>query len=165
LSESRSEQIQALRDEVESLRDWSNGGNGAAVENLLRILTDPNTTARQQLRASNVLLSYKTDARVGAFVKGFLEAVVGDASILTDYRVEAAEQLRKLEGVPRIMSAIERPDPAPAPEVDPAAEEAARRATYEKRKRHLEEQSIKDQAALKEEWARHGWRWPDDQPA
>jgi hypothetical protein len=97
VAESRLERVEALEDQLQSLRDWSNGGNGAAVENLLKILTDPGTTARQKLRATNVLLSYKTEPRVAAFVKGFLEDVVGDASILTDYRVEAAEQCASLK--------------------------------------------------------------------
>jgi hypothetical protein len=32
LSESRLERVEELEDQLQSLRDWSNGGNGAAVE-------------------------------------------------------------------------------------------------------------------------------------
>jgi hypothetical protein len=90
-------------------------------------------------------------------VKGFLEDVVGDASILTDYRVEAAEQLRKLEGVPRIMSAIERPDLSPTVPVDREAERKEREAAAARKRKHLEEQALKDRAQLEREWAQMGY--------
>jgi hypothetical protein len=153
----RLEQLDQLRDQLDNLRDWSGGGNGTAVESLLEILTAVDTTVRQRLRASNAILSYKTEPRVGAFVKGFLEDVCGNASILVDYRVEAAEQLRRCEGAPRIMSAIERPDPSPPPPVDPAKEAEERRLEHERKRQHIEKQAAIDAEELKLEWQRLGW--------
>jgi hypothetical protein len=151
LVDTQAGEIQELRDQLEDLRDWTDSGtNSTAVASLLEILTDASTTVRQKLRASNVILSYKVEPRIGAFVKAFLESVCGDTSILTDYRVEAAEQLRKCEGAPRILSAIERPNPAPV-RGDPATEKAEREALHEWRRKHLEEQLQLDRARMAEE--------------
>jgi hypothetical protein len=160
VAESRSEQIQDLRDEVESLRDWANGTNGIALGSLVRIVGDSSATVRQRLRAAGAVLAYKVDPDVSEFTKRFLESVCEDLDVLVDYRIEAGELLRKCEGAPRIMSAIERPDPSPAAPIDREAERKEREATSLRRRQHCERQAAIDAAELKKELERLGMRVP-----
>jgi hypothetical protein len=133
---SREEQIQELRDKVQNLSNLAGGGSNA-VAHLIKILGDNAVTVRQKLRAAGVVLNYKVDSDVREFVRAYLESVVENADALVDYRIEASELLRKLEGVPRIMSAIERPDPSPIVPVDREAEAEARRIAGEKKRAYI----------------------------
>jgi hypothetical protein len=159
LVDTQAGEIQELRDQVESLREWANGNNhGTAIGSLLEILSSAETTVRQKLRASNAILSYKTEPRITAFVRAFLEDLCA-SDVPADYKIEGAEQLRRASGHTMLRPSIEKIGAVSVPR-DKEAEEAARRIVAEKRRRHLEEQSIKDQERLREEWQRHGWRWP-----
>jgi hypothetical protein len=104
-------QIEGLKDEVERLRDFSSGANGAdvAVSTLVQIVSDTGASPRQRIKASGAILGYRVqDDKVIAFVRGFLETIcISDIAI--DHRTEAAELLRKLTA-PRVMSEIVRPD-------------------------------------------------------
>jgi hypothetical protein len=160
LASSREAQLQELRSQMEDLRDWSGGGNGTALASLLRIVSDNGATIPQRLRASSVVLAYKVEPRVSTFVQSFLESVCENDSVLADHRIFAGELLRKCEGTPRIMSPIERPDPSPTVPVDREAEKAALAEEHERRRKHIEEQAIKDKADLEEQWRQFGWSLP-----
>jgi hypothetical protein len=96
---------------------------------------------------------------VSAFTRRYLESVCADADVATDYKIQAAETLRRAEGDAQLRPSIERLAP-PSPPRDREAEEAERRATYERRRKHIEEQSRLDQEELAREWERRGWSWP-----
>jgi hypothetical protein len=133
---SRLEQIDQLRDQLDDLRDWASGTNGVALGSLVRIVGDSSATVRQRLRAAGAVLAYKVDPDVSAFTKRFLESVCENVDVLVDYRIEAGELLRKIEGAPRIMASIERIDPAPVPDVDPEKEREEREAEFLRKKEH-----------------------------
>jgi hypothetical protein len=156
VAESRSEQIQELRGEIENLRDWSGGSNGTALASLLRIVSDNGATIPQRLRASGVVLAYKVEPRVSTFVQSFLESVCENDSVLADHRIFAGELLRKIEGAPRIMASIERIDPAPVADIDPAAEREQLRLEHERKVAHLERQLILDRERMEREQQRMG---------
>ena len=120
LANSQAVQIEEMKGEIECLREWSAGsdanGAGIAVAALVRIVADGNATARQKIKASSTILSYKTqDDAVVEFAKKYLQSVCGDLGVAVDYRIEASEALRRSED-PKLMPATERPpvrtDPA-----------------------------------------------------
>jgi hypothetical protein len=114
----------------------SNGG--VAVSSLVEIVGDPSATLRQKLRASATVLGYRVqDAGVIEFVKRFLERLCANARISADYRVEAAEQLRRCQD-PKIMPQIQRPDLSPPRDVDPAKEQAERDAEFLRKKAYVD---------------------------
>jgi hypothetical protein len=153
LADTRAEQIQELRDEIENFRNWANGGNGVALASLVSIVGDPKATLRQKLRASATVLGYRVDDdRIGAFVRGFLESVCESADVLIDYKIEAAELLRKAAGDVLLRPSIEKLT-TPAPPVDRELERRELEAESARKRRHIEEQSRLDQ----EELARGGW--------
>jgi hypothetical protein len=113
LVESQTLQIEGLQGEVERLLDWSNGSdaNGAnvALSTLVRIVGDSASSVRQRLKAAGAVLGYRVhDDSAAEFTKRFLQSVCVDASIATDYRIEAGELLRKHEA-PRVISETVRP--------------------------------------------------------
>ena len=124
LASSRAQQIDKLQDEVERLRDWSGGddanGSGVAIPSLIRIITDSASTMRQRLKAAETILSYKVgDASVVEFTKKFLQSICTGADVATDYRVEAAGLLRRVEA-PKIQPGTVRPTyTEPEPEEPP----------------------------------------------
>jgi hypothetical protein len=135
-----------------------------AIEHLTRIVADPASSVRQRLKAISILLNYRTDHDTTEFARAFLERVVSDPDISVDYKLEGLELLRRSQGDPMLRPSIEKLTPSTPPR-DREAEEAERRRVAERRKRHLEEQSIKDRERLRQEWKEHGWQWPDDSPA
>jgi hypothetical protein len=155
LVDTQAGEIQDLRDRVESLRDLASGTNGIAVGSLVRILSDPATSPRQQLRAASVVLGYRAqDPAVTELAKRCLETLCARGDSI-DYRIEASELLRRVQD-PKVMPQIERPSIAPR-HVD-TEEEIAERS--ERRRKHLEEQSRLDQERLRQERKEHGWTWP-----
>jgi hypothetical protein len=106
---SKVEQIEDLKDQVESLRDWGNGNSGIAIASLTKIVSNNDATTRQRLRSAATILSYRVeDDEVTKFTKGFLEALCANADIPADYRIEAAEILRRQEA-PKVLSETVRP--------------------------------------------------------
>jgi AraC-like DNA-binding protein len=111
--DSQVQRIGELNDEVERLRDWSSGddanGAGVALSSLVRIVGDSTASVRQRLKAAAAVLGYRVhDDSAAAFTKRFLQSICVDASIGIDYRVEAAELLRRHEA-PRVTSETVRP--------------------------------------------------------
>jgi hypothetical protein len=146
----QTEQIEELRGEVESLRDLASGTNGVAVSNLVRIVADSNASPRQRLKAAGVVLGYRVqDPGISEFVKRYLETMCESADNI-DYRIEAGELLRRAQGDTMLRPAIEKLTPVALP-VDPVKEDEERRIEFERKKRHLEEQLIKDRARMAEE--------------
>jgi hypothetical protein len=155
----RAERLEELRSQVENLRDWASGSNGVAVSNLVQILSDTAASPRQKLRAAAAILGYKVqNPDIAEFAKAFLEQLCASGENI-DYRVEAAELLRRAEGDAQLRPSIERLTP-PTPPRDREAEEAGRRIVSERRRKHLEEQSRLDQERLRQEWKQQGWTWP-----
>jgi hypothetical protein len=126
LTNSQDRHIGELQGELEKLRDWTGsdapGEANVALASLIRIVGSNDASTRQRLKASSAILSYETrEGGVTAFVKRFLESLCADAnSIPVDYKVEAAELLRRHEA-PRVMSETVRPiyrnvEPADPPE-------------------------------------------------
>jgi hypothetical protein len=152
----RAERIQELRSEVEDLRDWSGSGNGTAVVNLVRILTDTTASMRQRLRACALIIGYRSDPDTTAFARGFLEKVVTNPDTPIDYKLEAAEQLRKAEGDAMLRPTIERVTP-PAPPIDPVKAKAEREALHERRRAHIERQAQLDAEQLARERLSGKW--------
>jgi hypothetical protein len=104
-------QIEGLKDEVERLRDFSSGANGAdvAVSTLVQIVSDSSASPRQRIKAAGTILGYRVqDDEVIEFVKGFLQSVCTSVDIAIDYKIEAGELLRRHEA-PRIASESVRP--------------------------------------------------------
>ena len=158
---SQAEQLQELEDRIEDLRDLASGGsNGVAVPSLVAILTDNAASTRQKIKAALAILGYKLqDPSVSAFTRRYLESVCADVDVATDYKIQAAETLRRAEGDAQLRPSIERLTP-PSPPRDREAEEAERRIVSERRRRHLEEQTRLDEQRLREEWKQSGWTWP-----
>jgi hypothetical protein len=104
-------------------------------------------------------LGYRVTHDVAAFARRYLESVCENAEIPVDYQVQAAETLRRAAGDAMLRPSIEKLTP-PSPPRDREAEEAERRATSERRRKHLEEQAAKDKAELAREWERLGWTRP-----
>jgi hypothetical protein len=136
---SRTEQVDQLQDQLDDLRDWSNGGsNGVAVPSLVAILTDNGASVRQKIKAASAILGYKVqDPSVSAFARRFLESICAKADVPTDYKIQAAETLRRAEGDAQLRPTIERLTPPAAP-IDREAEAAAIRAQNERRRAHVE---------------------------
>jgi hypothetical protein len=148
--------IEELESDVERIRG---GEHGVALESLVRIVSDNTATARQRVRAAGVILGYRVTNDVAAFARRYLESVCENAEIPVDYQVQAAETLRRAAGDAMLRPSIEKLTP-PSPPRDREAEEAERRIVSERRRKHLEEQSAKDQERLRQEWKEHGWTWP-----
>jgi hypothetical protein len=146
LVDSKAQQIEELQGEVERLRDWSNGndadGANVAVASLIRVVSDTAATMRQRLNAASAILGYKlSDDDVADFTKRFLQAVCTSTDIATDYRVTAAELLRKCEA-PRIMPPVERPPPR----IDPNAEKPEPLAQLVARRRERQDRMEREEA-------------------
>jgi hypothetical protein len=135
------------------------GTNGVAIEHLTEIIANPDATLRQKLRASALLLTYKSDHDTSVFARRFLAKVAARSDTPIDYKLEALEQMRRSQGDPMLRPSIERVA-APSPPRDREAEEAERRIVSERRRKHIEEQAAKDQQRLREEWKQQGWTWP-----
>ncbi|MGC2081598.1 MAG: hypothetical protein WA728_37385 [Xanthobacteraceae bacterium] len=113
LAGSQDQQVGELLGELERLRDWTgseaNGEANVALSSLLRIVGSTNASMRQRLKASAAILGYEThDDGVTEFVKKFLGSVCADVDTAVDYRVEAAELLRRHEA-PRVTPENVRP--------------------------------------------------------
>jgi hypothetical protein len=159
LLDTQVEQTEQLQDQIESFHDRSEGNDGVAISNLVRIISDNSATPRQRLKAAAVILGYKVqNADVTEFAKRYLETLCA-SDVSVDYKIQAAETLRRAEGDAQLRPSIERLTP-PSPPRDREAEEAERRATSERRRKHLEEQSRLDQEQLRQEWKQQGWTWP-----
>jgi hypothetical protein len=161
LVDTQAGEIQELRDQLDDLRVWTNGDrNGVAVPSLVAIVSDPSATLRQKLKAAGAILGYKVqDPSVSAFTRRLLESICASADVPTDYKIQAAETLRRAEGDTQLRPSIERVAP-PAPVIDPVKEAEERKATHERRRAHLERQAALDQAELVKEWERRGWSRP-----
>jgi hypothetical protein len=166
LANSQTRQIERLRDENESLRDWSLGSNDGAniaLSNLVQIVSNTASTTRQQIKAAATILAYQApDAGVTGFAKRFLESLCANADIATDYRIEASELLRRHEA-PRITPENVRPnyssDDAPVEEHEPLADVVARqRARADVLGAELERQAAQYMASSK----RNGSDEPSD---
>jgi hypothetical protein len=160
LANSRTEQIANLRAELETIRDWSSGGGSSnAVEHLIKLLTDDSASTRQKIKAASIILGYRADADVAAFTRRYLEDVCGNVTIAVDYRLQASELLRKIEGTAQLRPTIEKLTP-PTPPIDRELERREREAEFERKKQHIERQAELDQERLAEEWRQHGWTRP-----
>jgi hypothetical protein len=118
-------------DQVDSLRDLASGTNGIAVGSLVRILSDPATSPRQQLRACGVVLGYRArDPAVTELAKRCLETLCASGENV-DHQIEASELLRRCQD-PKIMPQIERPSIAPrhVDTEEEIAERCARRRAH-----------------------------------
>jgi hypothetical protein len=154
LVDTQAGEIQELRNEVESLRDWASGSNGVAVSNLVQIVGDATASTRQRLKAAAVVLGYRVqDPAVREFTKAVLETLSGSADNI-DYRIEASELLRRCQD-PRIAPAVERPTVAV---VYDTPQEIAERAA--RRRAHIELQGAKNAEELKRELERLGMSVP-----
>jgi hypothetical protein len=131
---SRENQVQQLQDQVDSL---SGGCNGTAVASLVRIVSGKAST-RQKLKACSIILGYRVDRDVSDRTKRFLESVCDRGDVPLDYKLQAAELLRRSED-PRIAPSVERPSP---PVRFDTAEEIAERS--ERRRKHIELQAQKN---------------------
>jgi hypothetical protein len=89
---------------------------------------------------------------MSAFTRRFLESICASADVPTDYKIQAAETLRRAEGDAQLRPSVERVAP-PTPPFDREAERAALEAQYERRRAHIERQAAIDAARIKEELA------------
>jgi hypothetical protein len=152
LANTRAQRIEQLQDQIDNLRDWANGGGSNAVD-LIKILTDDSASTRQKIKAASIILGYRADPDVAAFTRRYLEDVCGNVSIAVDYRLQASELLRKVEGNAQLRPTIEKLTP-PAPPVDPVKEEEQRRIEFERKKAHIERQAQLDAEEMRRDWER-----------
>jgi hypothetical protein len=131
--------------------------NGIAIEHLTRIIASSDATLRQKLRACALLLSYRSDNDTNAFARAFLEKAVSDPDTPIDYKLEGLEQLRKAMGDPQLKPSVVKLTPPSVPR-DPEAERREREIMHAKRRKHLEEQSIKDAEMLRQDLERASLR-------
>jgi hypothetical protein len=143
--------VEELQDEPDTLRASGNNG-GVAVSSLVAIVNDRGASMRQRIRASTALLNYKVDHAVGERTKRFLESVCERDDVGLDYRIQAAETLRRAQGDPRIAPAVERPTTVRP--VDTKAEEEERRLEALRKREHLARQSQLDAEEMKRDWER-----------
>jgi hypothetical protein len=145
LLDSREMQIAELQGQVD---DLSGGSNGIAVVSLIRIVSGKAST-RQKLKACSIVLGYRVDPEIGERIKRYLETLCERGDVPLDYRLQAAELLRKASDV-KISPAVARPDYTP-PRYDTAEEIAER---HERQKAHIEEQARLNAIELAEEQQR-----------
>jgi hypothetical protein len=138
---SREEQLQELQGQIDSLCE---GNNGTAVASLVRIVSGKAST-RQKLKACSIILGYRVDRDVSERTKRFLESVCDRGDVPLDYKLQAAELLRRSED-PRIAPSVERP--AVAVRFDTAEEIAERGA---RRRAHIELQAQKNAEEMAKE--------------
>jgi hypothetical protein len=159
LANSRAQRIEQLQDQIDNLRDWANGGSSNAVTHLVNVLTDPEATTRQKIKAASIILGYRADPDVAAFTMRYLEDVCGNVSIAVDYRLQASELLRRVEGNAQLRPAIEKLTP-PAPPRDEEAERRELEAESARKREHLARQSAIDAEEMKRDWERLAARAP-----
>jgi hypothetical protein len=147
MREARIEKLEAVNRRLTDARKAVVAGeNGPAIGTLVQLMTDSSIPIRARLQAAENLLAYKTPTAVTESAKLFLTALSSDSEQNVDYRLAALAALRKSEDA-RIMPPIERPSPPVRNDIDPAAEEEARRIEFERKREHcdrLAEQIIRE---------------------
>jgi hypothetical protein len=147
-------QAEELVEEPQAEFDTIRTNGGVAITSLIEIVNDRSATVRQRLKAASVLLGYRVGPDVSERTKRFLESVCGRSDVSLDYKIQAAETLRRIEGDPQLRPSIEKIVP-PSPPRDREAEEAERQAESARKRAHIEAQLIEDQARMAEERERY----------
>jgi hypothetical protein len=136
MKEARIEQLERLNDMRKAVA--AGQATGGAIGTLVEIMLDTTTTMRGRLQAAESLLAYKTPENIAQHAKQFLSSVFLDKEQNLDHRLAATQALRRAEDV-RLMPPIERPDPAPPRDVDPAKEQAEREAEFLRKKAYVDQ--------------------------
>jgi hypothetical protein len=124
---------------------------GGAVAALMSIMANSTVTMRRRLQAAENLLAYRTPTDVSEAARLFLSSVFSDVEMNIDFRLAAAQALRKSEE-PRIVAGTERP--SPPVHIDTEAEEEERRLEHERKLKHINELAAKNTAELAREFGR-----------
>jgi hypothetical protein len=102
------ERIEKLEFENQQLLDEIADANGnVAVSSLVRIVGDDSIAIPRRLKAAAIVIGYRSDDGVTAFVKRFLQSLCSNADMHVDHRIEAGELLRRYES-PKVTMGFER---------------------------------------------------------